>query len=344
MLTIDGSYGEGGGQLLRLAAALSAVTATPIDVVNVRAGREKPGLAAQHLTAVRAVARIAAGRLEGDALRSTRLRLVPGAVRAGCYRFDVGTAGSITLVLQALLPLLLGLNGASSVTVTGGTDVRQAPPLDYFRNVLLPLLARAGVHAECRLARRGSYPAGGGEVTLHVQPAPLRPLSLERRGRLQCIRGSAHVARLPASIAERMRDSALAQLPVESAAAAQVRLDALEREDSTGPGGAVVLWAECDEAVLGAGAVAERGVRAEALGERVGRELAQDLALGATVDVHAADQILVYLALLRQPAAFHARELSQHARTAIWLIQQFLPVRFEAQAHGALTRVSVAAR
>jgi RNA 3'-phosphate cyclase len=195
-----------------------------------------------------------------------------------------------------------------------------------------------------RLTRRGYYPAGGGEVTLRVQPGPLRPLSLERPGRLRCIRGCAHVARLPVSIAQRMRDSALAQLPSGLSAAAQVQLQALEREDSAGPGGAVALWAELDGAVLGAGAVAERGIRAEALGERVGRELAQDLALGATLDVHAADQILVYLALLPQPAAFLTRELSQHARTAMWLIQQFLPVRFETQVQGALTRVGLAAR
>lgn len=134
------------------------------------------------------------------------------------------------------------------------------------------------------------------------------------------------------------------QLPSELSATAQVELQALDREDSAGPGGAIVLWTELDGAVLGAGAVAERGVRAEALGERVGRELGQDLALGATLDVHAADQILVYLALLHRPAAFRTRELSQHARTAMWLIRQFLPVRFDEQPQGALTRVSVAAR
>lgn len=347
MLTIDGSHGEGGGQLLRLAAALSAITATPIELVNIRAGREQPGLFAQHLTAVRAVAQIAGGSLEGDVLRSTRLHLTPGAARPGNYHFDVGTAGSITLVLQALLPVLLGLAGESSVTVTGGTDVRQAPPLDYFRNVLLALLARAGVQAQCRLVRRGYSPAGGGEVTLRVRPAPLLspvPLALERPGGLRRIGGCAHVARLPVSIAQRMRDSALAQLPPELSAVAQVHLQAVDPEESAGPGGAIVLWAERDGAIVGAGAVAERGVRAEALGERVGRELAQDLALGATLDVHAADQLLVYLALSRQPAAFRTRELSRHARTAMWLIQQFLPVRFDEQPQHELTRVSIAAR
>jgi RNA 3'-phosphate cyclase len=291
------------------------------------------------------VAQIVDRRLEGDALRSTRLRLTPGVARPGNYRFDVGTAGSITLVLQALLPVLLGLAGESSVTVTGGTDVRQAPPLDYFRNALLPMLARAGVQAQCRLVRRGYYPAGGGEVTLRVQPAPpLVPPSLERPGRLRHIGGCAHVARLPVSIAQRMRDSALAQLPPELSAAAQVQLQAVDPQQSAGPGGAVVLWAELDGAILGAGAVAERGVPAEALGERVGRELAQDLALGATLDVHAADQLLVYLALSRRPAAFRTRELSRHARTAMWLIQQFLPVRFDEQPQDGLTRVRIAVR
>jgi RNA 3'-phosphate cyclase len=338
VIEIDGSYGEGGGQLARTAVALAALTGRPLRLRNVRAGRARPGLAPQHLAAVRAVAAACDARCEGLELRASGFTFEPRARPAGGeLRADVGTAGSVTLVLQALLPVLLAARAASKVVVRGGTDVRQAPSWDYFREVLLRLLARMGQRARASLVRRGYYPRGGGEVTLEVEPGTPAPLALGGRSQAWHVAGEAHVANLPVTVAERMRDAALAALGREAAIGAR----ALGRDEAWGTGGAITAWAESEAGLLGASRIAERGVRAEALGEAVGREIAADLASGAALDMRAADQVLVYLAMARGRSSFTARSVSSHAATAMWLIPQFLPVRFAVQAEGALARIGV---
>ena len=343
MLDIDGSHGEGGGQLLRTAVALAAVTGRPARIGNIRARRKKPGLAAQHLTAVRAVGELCSARIEGLALGARELQVVPGAPRGGEFRFDVGTAGSVTLVLQALVPVMLASGRACRVVVVGGTDVRAAPPLDYFRAVLLRLLERMGARLRLAVRRRGYFPRGGGQVELALEPGTrLRPFAAAGPGRLLGVGGTAHVANLPLHIAERMRAAALGALGTVSAASPQLEVAALGEDEAQGSGGAIVAWADTEASVLGAGEVTQRGVRAETLGERVGASLRDDLEAGASLDVHAADQLLVYLALAGGKSVFTTRTLSSHARTAMWLIEQFLPARFDAAAQGArLTRVDV---
>ena len=339
MLVIDASYGTGGGQLVRTAVALSALTGTPVRIRCIRAKRDKPGLAPQHLTAVRAVGEICGARIEGLALRSNEIAFEPGTVRGGGFAFDVGTAGSVVLVLQALLPVMVAARADFHVQVAGGTDVRAAPPLDYLREVLLPLIARMGADVRLAAGRRGYFPRGGGAVEVSVAPGELRPLRADAPGRLLRIGGLAHVAHLPAHIAERMRAGAIGRL---GARASRATCDAvtLQGEEAVGQGGAVVMWAQCEHTVLGAGRVAERGLRAEVLGETVGTELAADLDAGAALDLHAADQMPVYLALAGGQSSFTTRELTEHARTAIWLIEQFLPVRFATSREGELTRIS----
>jgi len=340
MIELDGAYGEGGGQLVRTALALAAVTGKPFRIANVRAGRENPGLAPQHLAAVRAVAALCSARVEGLALRAERFAFAPGPPCGGTFRFDVGTAGSVTLVLQAALPVLLAAPTASHVTVVGGTDVRQAPPADYFTEVLLRHLKGMGARTAARVLRRGYYPRGGGEMTLDVEPGPLRAFAPRTADPLVGLCGSAHVAHLPRHIAERMRESALRALGA-AGAHARFATTVIEGDEAIGQGGAVTVWARSESSVLGAGQVAERGVRAEALGEAVGRALAEDLASGAALDRHAADQILLFLALAGSAASFTTRELSRHALTAMWLIEQFLTVRFRHAREGALVRVSI---
>jgi len=343
MLDIDGSYGTGGGQLVRNAVALSALTGTPVRIRSIRAKRDRPGLAAQHLTAVRAVGEICGARIEGLALRSNEIAFEPGPVRGGRFAFDVGTAGSIALVLQALLPVMVAARAAFLVEVAGGTDVRAAPPLDYLREVLLPLVARMGADVRLAVRRRGYFPRGGGIVEASVAPGELRPLRADAPGRLLRVGGVAHVAHLPAHIAERMRTSAIARLGAH-ASRAECDTVVLQGEEAIGQGGALVMWAQCEHSVLGAGRVAERGLRAEALGETVGAELAADLDAGAALDAHAADQMPVYLALAGGGSSFTTRELTEHARTAMWLIEQFVPVRFAASREGMLTRIGVSPR
>lgn len=340
MIEIDGSYGEGGGQLARTAVALSAITGRAARIANVRARRDKPGLAPQHLAALRAVAAVCGASTEGLDLGSTAITFSPGALRGGSHRFDVGTAGSVTLVLQAVLPALLASREASRLVVTGGTDIRHAPPVDYVREVLLRHLARMGARVTLRVTRRGYYPRGGGEVAVDIVPAALRPIVWTSRGALRALRGVAHIANLPAHIPERMREAALARLG-EFRAAARIAAPVLGYPDAIGRGGAIVVWAETDRTVLGAGRVAELGVRAEALGEAVGSELKADLDAGATLDAHAADQLLVYLALAGGESTFMVRELTSHARTAMWLIGRFLPVRFAEERLDGVLRVRV---
>lgn len=343
VLEIDGSYGEGGGQLLRTAVALAAVTGQEIAVRNIRAKRDKPGLAPQHLAAVHAVATLCDAQVSGLELRSQALRFTPGRLTGGEYRFDIGTAGCVTLVLQALLPAMIASRRGVAVTVTGGTDVRLAPSIDYFAEVLLPLLERMGVAAQLDMLRRGYYPRGGGEVRVRLVPGPLRPLLLDEPGRLVEIEGHAHVANLPEHIATRMRDAALARLATVPGPMPRISAAALDHTQAIGRGGAIVVWARTEHTLLGASRVAELGVRAEALGAAVAEELACDLAAGSSADLHAADQILVYFALAKG-GSYVARSLTSHAQTAMWLIEQFLPVRFAVVQKGALVRVSVAGR
>jgi len=337
MIELDASYGEGGGQLVRTAVALAALTGKRLRVANVRAGRPRPGLAAQHLAALRAVAALCDARCEGLELRSSAFTLEPRSAPAGGeLRVEVGTAGSVTLVLQALLPILLAARGPSQVVVTGGTDVRQAPSWDYFLHVLLPLLRRMGLQVSASAARRGYYPRGGGEVLLDVRPGRPQALSFRDATTPWSVGGEAHVANLPLSIAERMCEAALAAAGRELA----VRARLLGRDEAVGTGGAITLWAQSDAGVLGASRIAERGVRAETLGQAAGAELAADLASGANLDVHAADQVLVYLAMSQAASSFTARAVSSHASTAMWLLPQFLPVRFTVERQGGLWRVS----
>ena len=182
MREIDGAWGEGGGQLIRTAVALAAITHTPIRVRHVRANRQPPGLAPQHLTAVRAVATLCGAETHGLEPRATAFEFAPGRIVAGEFRFDVGTAGSLTLLAQALLPVLASAPGPCTVRLIGGTDVRAAPPFDYFRQVLLAHLAALGVPVRCALRRRGYYPRGGGEIELATEARAATRAVFRQRG------------------------------------------------------------------------------------------------------------------------------------------------------------------
>jgi len=227
------------------------------------------------------------------------------------------------------------------VRIIGGTDVRAAPPLDYFEHVLLALLGKMGARLRCEAPRRGYYPRGGGEVAIAVEPRTLHALQLDVAGKLKTLRGNAHVANLPAHIVERMRIAAIAPLQRLGAAEPTIETRVLGSEVAYGHGGAIVLWAETEHTVLGAGRVAQRGVRAEQLGMEAGSDLAADVGAGVTLDVHASDQLLVYLALAGGESRFTTRVLSSHARTTMWLIGQFLPVHFATAIRGDAVAIAV---
>lgn len=342
-LTIDGSCGEGGGQLSRYAMALSAITGQALHLRNIRAKRPKPGLMAQHLTALKAVAAICGGVLEGAKLGATEIRFRPGRIVGGEFHFAVGTAGSIALVLQPLLPVALHADGPIRLTISGGTDVKMAPPADYLRLVFLPWLERMGVTVNIESMRHGYYPKGGGAISLMLRPCrQLKPLVAEIPGAVRAIRGIAHVAHLPLHIPERMAAAARTQLadlgPVE------IEATVLDDAEASGTGGALVLVAETEHSLLGAATVAERGVPAEQLGQDAGRALRAELEAGAAVDIHASDQLLIYAAQAQGASRLAVREVSLHAQTVMWLIEQFLPVRFRTETWGNIHRIEVVPR
>lgn len=341
MIHIDGTHGEGGGQLVRTAVALAAITGTAVTLTNIRAKRANSGLAPQHLTAVSAVAALCGAEVDGLALKAQRLTFRPRRLRGGDFHFNVGTAGSITLVLQALLPAMLHSGEHVRARIVGGTDVRAAPPLDYFQHVLLGLLGKMGARVHCELQRRGYYPRGGGEVAISIEPPLLRALPLDCAGKLKTVRGSVHVANLPAHIVERMRSAAIMPLRRFGASESAIDTRVLGGHDAYGQGGAIVLWAETEHTILGAGQAAQRGVRAERLGTEAGRELAADIDAGVTLDAHASDQLLMYLALADGESRFTTRALTGHAQTTMWLIEQFLPVHFEVASRGVAVSIAV---
>ena len=327
MIYIDGSYGEGGGQVLRTSLSLATITGQPIRIERIRAGRKKPGLAAQHLTGVRAAAAICNAQVQGDELGSTNLEFTPSySVQAGKYTFDVSdaregrSAGAVTLVLQTiLLPLALA-RGDSQIILRGGTHVAYSPSLSYIEQVYLPILKRMGVQAEVRLHRWGWYPQGGGEVELHVSGgSTLSSINLLERGKLQEVRGLAVVTQLPSHIPQRMASRA-ENLLHEAHLKATVRP---LRERGVAPGAGIFLTAEYEDSLAGFGALGRLGLPADKVAEIACQELLNFHKTNAPVEEHLADQLLLPAALGSETSQYRVAEISTHLTTNAWVIHQF---------------------
>ncbi|HSB72219.1 MAG TPA: RNA 3'-terminal phosphate cyclase, partial [Candidatus Methylomirabilis sp.] len=321
MLTIDGAQGEGGGQILRSALALSAIGGWPVEIRAIRARREKPGLQAQHLTAVAALREICGAEVGGAALGSQQLRFVPGGVRPGEYRLDVGTAGSTSLVLQAiLLPLALA-PGPSRVTLTGGTHVPWSPTVDYLREVLCPALAAMGVRAHLEVQRHGFYPKGGGRVVVEVEGGTtLRPVSFLQRGGTLRVHGISGVANLPLRIAERQRDRALTRLEA-AGLAADITLVVAE---APGAGSFLLLLGESGGVPAGFSALGEKGKPAERVADEAVDELLDFRKAEAGCDLHLADQLILPMALAPGTSRLTTPRVTRHLLTTIQIAGQIL--------------------
>lgn len=322
MLHLDGSMGEGGGQVLRTALGLSLVSGEPFTIERIRAGRAKPGLARQHLTAVLAAAEIGGARVDGAELGSQRLAFVPGRVRAGTHRFAIGTAGSTTLVLQTLLPALMQADGPSQLLLTGGTHNPLAPPYDFLAQVFAPALQQVGTAIELQLVRHGFAPAGGGSITASIVPGPLTRTSWLDRRSSGPRRARALVANLPRSVAERELHVVARRLDLHPGQCL------VEEVDSTGPGNILLL--EFPGEPLGEliSVPGERRMPAEQVAERACDQALAFLASGAPVGEHLADQLLIPLALAGG-GAFRTGAPSLHTRTNAQVVESFLPVRIE---------------
>jgi RNA 3'-terminal phosphate cyclase (ATP) len=328
MHTIDGSRGEGGGQILRTSLALSMITGTPIRITNIRARRAKPGLMRQHLTAVQAAAGVSKAHVEGAAVGSREIVFTPSAVTPGDHSFSIGTAGSTTLILQTLLPALILASGPSRLILEGGTHNPMAPPFEFLDRAFLPLLRRMGPAVDVTLERAGFYPAGGGRLSVTVKPVSrLQGFDLSERGELRSRRGTVLLANLASHIADRELQT-LSHLTNWDSTAFEVR-----RVDSAGPGNAVLLELESENVTEVFTAFGEVGVSAEAVAERAVREMRTYLKTDVPVGEHLADQLLLPLALAGS-GSYRTLPLSLHARTQIELIPEFLDVRIGVENEG----------
>jgi len=354
MLVIDGASGEGGGQIVRTALTFSAMLTQAVRLENIRAGRKNPGLTAQHLTAVNAAALICEAEVSGATLGSTQLTFEPqGLPIAGIYEFDVtearegGSAGAATLVLQTVLLPLTQARSGSLVTVKGGTHVDWSPSFHYFAEVYLPMVARLGVQARAELVAWGWYPAGGGEIELTVagsadqpgdRPEPSAGIVPER-GRLKEIRGIAVASSLPAHIAQRIRNRAM-NLLAEAGLPAAIEP---RRVRSVSPGAGIFLTAEYEGSLAGFSALGKKGKPSEQVAEEAVTELLAFHRSRAAVDSHLADQLILPLALFGPAAILATTELSQHALTNLWVVEQFLGPVAEVDERRKLIRFLAAA-
>jgi RNA 3'-terminal phosphate cyclase (ATP) len=329
MILIDGSYGEGGGQIVRSALTLSIILNRPVSIQNIRAGRKNPGLSAQHLTAVRAAAMICAAQVSGATLGASRLTFAPqGPACPGPYEFDVaearegGSAGAATLVLQTvLLPLALAA-GESTITVKGGTHVPWSPPFHHLAEVYLPALARLGAPMSAELLAWGWYPAGGGAIRVKIPgQATLKADQVwPERGALRRVTGVAVASSLPADIAQRMSARAM-RLLTEAGLPAAI---APQRVRSVSPGAGLFLTAEYEFIRAGFSALGQKGKPADKVAEEAVNDLLAFHRSQAILDDHLADQILLPLALAGFTGQLSAGQLSLHATTNLWVAEQFL--------------------
>ncbi|MGC9443917.1 MAG: RNA 3'-terminal phosphate cyclase [Candidatus Methanospirareceae archaeon] len=331
MLHINGSVGEGGGQIIRTAIALAAITSTEVEITNIRANRPKPGLSAQHLQAVKAVERMTGGHTEGLALHSTRLTFTPGPLKGFAGTIDIGTAGSITLLLQCLIPVALCADRATHVRITGGTDVAWSPPIDFYTQVFLPALREMGCAVQLDVRQRGYYPKGGGVVDVTVTPVKqLHGFMAQASEPVDVIRGISHSCGLPAHVAERQANAANRLLRAAGFQSA-IKTDIVEKSSWT-TGSGITLWC----GYKSGSALGERGKRAEVVGEEAARTLTTELQSRATIDVHLADQLVPYSARADGPSELRVRALTKHLETNMYITQQFLEVAFAIEREGAV--------
>jgi RNA 3'-terminal phosphate cyclase (ATP) len=345
MIEIDGSVGEGGGQILRTSLALSMCTGQPFTLARIRARRPKPGLMRQHLTCVQAAAAICGAEVQGAELGSGTLVFNPGPVKAGDYAFSVGTAGSCTLVLQTVWPALMLAEQPSRLRLSGGTHNPMAPPFHFLQRCYAPLLQRLGASSELSLRRLGFYPAGGGEIdaTLHPAADSLQAFDLLERGEAVESYAECLAPALPAAVVRRELDALARAL---GWSAEQLRVPVVRQNE--GPGNALMATLAHGHVCEVFTQFGEKGVSSEQVAQALAAEVRAYAMSKAALGPHLADQWALPLALAvwRRPrsAAYTCTELTEHARTNFDMIERFLPVVFRTEAIDEAWRVSVAAR
>ncbi len=328
MIEIDGSYGEGGGQVLRTALSLSCLLGAPFRIINVRKSRKKPGLMAQHLTAVRAAQRICSAVVTGDTIGSVELSFAPGRVRGGSFSFDIGTAGSTSLVLQTIIPSMLFSGDRSRIVLTGGTHVPFSPSFHYLAGPFATVLERLGIRITLTAESCGFYPKGGGRVRADISPVrEIGPLMVAEWGELRGLQIISGVGNLPLSIAERQADALIRRIGEGIGPVAHTQ--EILSVPTPGQGTFVHIDAVSSLSRAGFTALGERGKRAEAVGEEAADAFLAFRRTGAGLDRHLADQIVLYLALCRGFSRFTTEMITQHLLTNLHIISLFHSFRYE---------------
>jgi RNA 3'-terminal phosphate cyclase (ATP) len=320
MIDIDGSVMEGGGQILRMAVAYSTLLGESVRVRNIRAGRPQPGLKAGHLRTLEAAVMISGGEIKGLKPRSREISYLPGSPRGGTYKFDVGTAGSLTLLLQCLSPIMAYADGTTKLHLTGGTDVQWSPTVDLMDNVIWRAYRTMGYMGEVTVKRRGFYPKGGG--VLEVEAQPVKHLyafqaTKQKRGNIQ---GISLCGRLPMHVAERQGKAAGEVL---SEAGYNSDIKVFETKETFSPGSSISLWSQEKSIFLGGSALGARGKPAERVGSEAAAQILEELRSGCCVDTFTADNLILWASLARGETRFTTSMVTQHTKTALWLAETF---------------------
>ncbi len=324
MIQIDGSYGEGGGQIIRTAIAMSAIKQVPIKIINIRKGRPNPGLQAQHLTGVSAAAELCNARVKGAELGSTEIEFSPGKIKTGGFRFDIGTAGAITLVLQTLIPICAFAPGVVRLDIKGGTHALHSPPIEYFQNIFCDYAEKFGLLVDVEVEKYGFFPKGGGVVKVEVKPSKdYKPLNLTERGKLLNVK-------VFSLASEDLKAANVADRQV-AGFRANMRKDFGVKEftdyvRTLSTGSAVYAHALYSNCKLGCSALGERGKKAEDVGKECAAGLMKEINSSATVDKHLADQLIPFLGLFG--GEFVTSEITEHTKTNVWVVEKFIEKKF----------------
>tara|TARA_Y100000310_G_scaffold257365_1_gene265408 strand:+ start:1206 stop:2249 length:1044 start_codon:yes stop_codon:yes gene_type:complete len=335
MITLNGQHGEGGGALVRTALALSTVTGKEFTVINIRSGRTQPGLKAQHLHAINALKEICGAETNEIKLGSTQLQYKPGKIKSGTYDINIGTAGSITLLLQALILPCLHAPSKVTLNITGGTCGKWQASVDYLQQVLLPHLRKFAKSIDLKILKRGYYPKGGGEIMLEISPKKMETLpviTLIKQGKLEQIKGRINLSRelQEPDIGERVVRAASSHLKKWNV---PVNID-VEYSNALSVGGEILLWTvfskdgEVDQenpTILGASVLLEKGKSSETVGKEVAQQLNENIASEFPVDEHLADQLIQFM----EPGSKVHAKISEHTKTNTHIAEQFLPIEFE---------------
>jgi RNA 3'-terminal phosphate cyclase (ATP) len=341
VIEIDGSKKSGSGTILRLSIALAVILNQPLHIYNIREKRPQPGLRPQHLEAVFTAAKLSNAEVKGAALGSRELWFTPKEVSGGKFRAEIGTAGSIPMLLLTILPLCaFAKNSVRLDVVKGGTDVRNAPTINYIKNVLLQMLVRMGLKTKLTIQKYGYYPKGMGEITLEVEPClKFKPASLEEFGKIDGLYGvSVCTCLADRKVAERQAKAANALLKTRG-----LKAEIEIVNDMSNPlqkGSSLVLWVQTDKsALLGGDAIGELGKPSETVGREAAQNLLTEIKSGATVDAYLADMLVPYVALAKEKSVYLSRSMTDHLETNIWLAQEILGVKFQVTRVNNLYRI-----